>query len=375
MQEDCMEWRDHSASTVDFKELRNSERVVCWRGREVDEQWAKSFHFIFFAHSSAEIFSLFCSQPQNASAVPHWDEDFWNSFVSFCSFLVHFASNSDGGSNFRTPSLQDSIWATRNHQWIFSFSTLQRKCVDSTTMASKVDVEGEESYHCRALLLCATTDTRARAVVQNFQEFNSLLKRDKCDDNDGEIGGCPYCISTAWRDVSSFFFYPSDQLMSSQPEVRKVIYPFQRDPPRREYEEVMNDFHENGSKKNAREGSLGSFTYPTHGRHPPLCNRCNALRLWRDCEDASQVLVLSSTFSREKFSLVAFLPRINQALSQARFLHDFSRLSRPYSVKWKGLCWNSLPLSLILFFSFTAIEYKNFFLYLYIPILQEFHPK
>jgi hypothetical protein len=121
-------------------------------------------------------------------------------------------------------------------------------------MASKVDVEGEESYHCRALLLCATTDTRARAVVQNFQEFNSLLKRDKCDDNDGEIGGCPYCISTAWRDVSSFFFYPSDQLMSSQPEVRKVIYPFQRDPPRREYEEVMNDFHENGSKKTLAKG-------------------------------------------------------------------------------------------------------------------------
>jgi hypothetical protein len=64
---------------VDFKELRNSERVVCWRGREVDEQWAKSFHFIFFAHSSAEIFSLFYSQLQNASAVPHGDEDFWNS--------------------------------------------------------------------------------------------------------------------------------------------------------------------------------------------------------------------------------------------------------------------------------------------------------
>lgn len=78
----------------------------------------------------------------------------------------------------------------------------------------------------------------------------------------------------------------------------------------------------------------------------------------------------SSTYSRMNFSLVSLLPKINKGLEQARFPHDFSRQARPYCKKWKGSDEKfSMQLSYFLFF--TAIEYKNFLLYLYIPVVRE----
>lgn len=123
-------------------------------------------------------------------------------------------------------------------------------------------------------------------------------------------------------------------------------------------------------KENAYERTLGSFDCNICGYHSPLCCRRHALRLGRNREDAAEILVLSSTYSRTNFSLVSLLPKINKGLEQARFPHDFSRQARPYCKKWKGSDEKfSMQLSYFLFF--TAIEYKNFLLYLYIPVVRE----